>query len=120
MGHIPIRFGAAGRPEGHGLNRRIVAGGATADADHRRIHGSQATRESVPTADRLPAALERLLLLRHGGRGRREADWEYQYRRCRTCGFTVRIIFRPIPDEALLGELRAELAKAFVRNVPDY
>ena len=50
----------------------------------------------------------------------REAHWEYRYRRCRTCGFAVRVILRPIPDQALLEELRAELAKAFVRNVPDY
>jgi hypothetical protein len=54
------------------------------------------------------------------GRATREAHWEFRYRRCRTCGFTVRVILRPIPDEALLGDLRAELARAFVRNVPDY
>ena len=54
------------------------------------------------------------------GDARREAAWEYRYRRCRTCGFTVRVILRPIPDEALLGELRGVLTKAFVRNVPDY
>ncbi len=49
-----------------------------------------------------------------------ESDWEYRYRRCQTCGFTVRVILRPIPDEALLKSLRQELAKSFVRNVPDY
>jgi hypothetical protein len=54
------------------------------------------------------------------GGATREAHWEYRYRRCRTCGFTVRVILRPIPDEALLGKLREELAKSFVRNVPDY
>jgi hypothetical protein len=54
------------------------------------------------------------------GRATREAHWEYRYRRCRTCGFTVRVILRPIPDEALLAELRANLARSFVRNVPDY
>ncbi len=54
------------------------------------------------------------------GGATREAHWEYRYRRCRTCGFTVRVILRPIPDEALLEGLRANLAKAFVRNVPDY
>jgi hypothetical protein len=54
------------------------------------------------------------------GRATREAHWEFRYRRCRTCGFTVRVILRPIPDEALLEDLRAELARAFVRNVPDY
>ena len=50
----------------------------------------------------------------------RETEWEYRYRRCRTCGFTVRVILRPIPDEALLRSLRKELARSFVRNVPDY
>lgn len=50
----------------------------------------------------------------------RGAGWEYRYRRCRTCGFTVRLILRPIPDGALLANLRHELAKSFVRNVPDY
>ncbi len=54
------------------------------------------------------------------GGATREGHWEYRYRRCRTCGFTVRLILRPIPDEALLGDLRAELARSFVRNVPDY
>ena len=54
------------------------------------------------------------------GKASREADWEYRYRRCRTCGFTVRLILRPIPDEALLEELRTQLTKSFVRNVPDY
>lgn len=54
------------------------------------------------------------------GGATREADWEYRYRRCRTCGFTVRVIVRPIVDEALLASLRRELAKSFVRNVPDY
>ena len=54
------------------------------------------------------------------GGPKRETHWEYRYRRCRTCGFTVRFILRPIPDEALLRDLRQELAKSFVRNVPDY
>jgi hypothetical protein len=54
------------------------------------------------------------------GRATREAEWEYRYRRCRTCGFTVRLILRPIPDEAFLANLRRELAKSFIRNVPDY
>jgi hypothetical protein len=54
------------------------------------------------------------------GSATREGDWEYRYRRCRTCGFTVRVILRPILDEALLSTLRRELAKSFVRNVPDY
>ena len=30
----------------------------------------------------------------------REDRWEYQYRRCRACGFTVRVLLRAIPDAA--------------------
>ena len=54
------------------------------------------------------------------GGATREADWEYRYRRCRTCGFTMRVILRPIPDETLLGRLRRGPAGSLVRNVPDY
>ncbi|MBP1777266.1 MAG: hypothetical protein H6Q86_3276 [candidate division NC10 bacterium] len=54
------------------------------------------------------------------GDATRDGAWEYRYRRCRTCGFALRVILRPIPDEALLANLRRELAKSFVRNVPDY
>ena len=54
------------------------------------------------------------------GGATREADWEYRYRRCRMCGFTVRVILRPVQDEALLASLRQALAKSFIRNVPDY
>lgn len=54
------------------------------------------------------------------GATKRGGDWESRYRRCRTCGFTVRVILRPIPDEALLASLRRELATSLVRNVPDY
>ncbi len=53
------------------------------------------------------------------GLARREDRWEYQYRRCRRCGFTVRVILREIPDAALAQELRQILATTFVRNVPD-
>lgn len=53
------------------------------------------------------------------GPAHREDRWEYQYRRCRECGFTVRVLLRPIPDAALAQELRRILATAFVRKVPD-
>jgi len=49
-----------------------------------------------------------------------DGHWEYQYRRCRTCGFTLRMILRDIPDAALIGELRRTLETAFQRNVPDW
>lgn len=54
------------------------------------------------------------------GRAEREGHWEFRYRRCQTCGFTVRVILRQIPDQALIDDLRRQLANSFVRNVPDY
>ncbi len=48
----------------------------------------------------------------------REGEWEYVYKRCRTCGFAVRLIGRAVPDEALLTGLRKILKVAFQRNVP--
>lgn len=49
-----------------------------------------------------------------------EAGWVYGYKRCRTCGFTVRVILRQVPDAVLLADLRRTLANAFQRNVPDF
>jgi hypothetical protein len=48
-----------------------------------------------------------------------EGRWVYQYKRCRKCGFAVRVILREIPDAALAAELRKILANSFVRNVPE-
>jgi hypothetical protein len=48
-----------------------------------------------------------------------DGHWVFQYRRCRTCGFALRVILREIPDAALAAELRKILANAFVRNVPE-
>jgi hypothetical protein len=45
--------------------------------------------------------------------------WVFQYRRCRRCGFAVRVILREIPDTTLANSLRKELAHSFVRNVPE-
>ena len=53
------------------------------------------------------------------GAAHQDGRWIVQYRRCRACGFTVRVVLREIPDEALASELRKILANAFVRNVPD-
>ncbi len=53
------------------------------------------------------------------GSAARDGQWEYQYTRCRTCGFTVRTILRVIPDEALIRDLRRILQNSFQRNVPD-
>ncbi len=55
------------------------------------------------------------------GVGQPQADgrWVFQYKRCRTCGFALRVILREIPDAALAAELRKLLANSFVRNVPE-
>ena len=44
------------------------------------------------------------------GEVRREERYEYAYRRCRTCGFTVRVIVRCLPDQARLADLRTLFA----------
>jgi hypothetical protein len=54
------------------------------------------------------------------GEPHQEERWVSQYKRCRTCGYAVRLVVRPVPDAALLAELRQTLAVAFQRNVPDY
>ena len=54
------------------------------------------------------------------GEPQEEGHWMYQYKRCRKCGFTVRVILREIPDQALIAELRGILATSFQRNVPDF
>jgi len=48
-----------------------------------------------------------------------EGAWVYRYKRCRTCGFTVRTILRQVPDAHLIAELRKLLETAFTRNVPE-
>lgn len=53
------------------------------------------------------------------GTSQQDGRWLYQYKRCRTCGFTVRLILGELADEALLAELRQILETAFLRNVPD-
>ena len=53
------------------------------------------------------------------GERQEDARWVYQYRRCRRCGFAVRVILREIPDTTLVNSLRESLARAFVRNVPE-
>jgi len=49
----------------------------------------------------------------------RDARWVYQYRRCRRCGFAVRVILREIPDTTRVNSLREELARSVLRNVPE-
>ncbi len=48
----------------------------------------------------------------------REDRFEYTYRRCRTCGFTVRGIVRYLPDERRLADLRRLLATTLTKGMP--
>jgi hypothetical protein len=54
------------------------------------------------------------------GETQREERWEYVYKRCRQCGFTVQVILREVPNEALVARLRKELQHSFRRNVPTW
>ncbi len=45
-----------------------------------------------------------------------EDRWVFRYKRCRQCGFTVRVILWEIPDAALAADLRAALTHAFARG----
>ena len=54
------------------------------------------------------------------GRPQEEGCWVFQYRRCQSCGFTVRVILREIPDYALIAEVRKILSTSFMRKDPDY
>jgi hypothetical protein len=45
----------------------------------------------------------------------REERYEYAYRRCRICGFTVRVIVRSLPDQVRLAALR----KLFARTIKE-
>jgi len=54
------------------------------------------------------------------GGAEQEGRWMVQYKRCRRCGFTVRVVLRELPDDKLAAELRQILATAFQRNIPEY
>jgi len=45
--------------------------------------------------------------------------WIFQYKRCRHCGFTVRVILRALPDDAAAAQLRRILTTSFQRNPPE-
>jgi hypothetical protein len=44
----------------------------------------------------------------------------YRYRRCVSCGYTVRLAVRALPDAQLIEQLQKVMATAFTRNVPDF
>jgi len=50
------------------------------------------------------------------GPRRRTTAGSSSYRRCPRCGFTVCLILREVPDEAMLAALRHALARAFVHE----
>ena len=50
------------------------------------------------------------------GSSQEDERWVFQYKRCRECGFVVRLILRVIPNPELAKELRAVLAKTLVRG----
>ena len=54
------------------------------------------------------------------GAAEQEGRWMVQHKRCRRCGFTVRVVLRQLLDAKLAAELRQILATAFQRNVPEY
>ena len=54
------------------------------------------------------------------GEAQRDERWEYVYKRCRRCGFTVQAILRTVPNEALAAKLRSDLRRMFRRNVPGW
>ncbi len=54
------------------------------------------------------------------GPAQQDGHWEYQYRRCRNCGFTVRVILGELPDEGLLRDLRWTLQRSFQRDLLDF
>ena len=49
--------------------------------------------------------------MEHLGAVRREERWEYAYRRCPVCGFTVREIVRYLPDKEQIAKLQGVFAK---------
>ena len=49
---------------------------------------------------------------------RRDVRGVYQDRRCRRCGFTVRVLRHEIPDTTRVATLRESLARAFLRSIP--
>ena len=40
----------------------------------------------------------------------------FQYKRCRKCGFAVRMILREIVDSVMIAQLRETLARSFTRD----
>jgi hypothetical protein len=54
------------------------------------------------------------------GTAEQEGRWMVQYKHCRRCGFTVRVVLRELLDTTMVAKLREILATAFQRNSPEY
>ena len=52
------------------------------------------------------------------GAAAQEGRWMVQYKRCRQCGFTVRVVLRELLDTNLAAELRQILTTTFRRKDP--
>ena len=50
------------------------------------------------------------------GEPQEEGRKVFQYKRCKKCGFALRVILREMPDAALAADLRKTLVKSFVRD----
>ncbi len=50
------------------------------------------------------------------GEPQEDARWVFQYKRCRKCGFALRVILRETPNAALVAELRQTFQYAFTRG----
>lgn len=50
------------------------------------------------------------------GEPQEDDRWIFQYRRCKRCGFALRVILREIPNASLAADLRKTLANSFVRD----
>jgi hypothetical protein len=84
--------------------------------DTHPAHNGYPTRIISPTRSR-PCCFSDMEAV---GEVQQEGRWVYQYTRCQTCGYAVRVIVREIPDAALIADLRRILEASFQRNIPDY
>jgi hypothetical protein len=50
------------------------------------------------------------------GESQDDGRWVFQYKRCRKCGFAVRVILREVPNAALVAELQRTFRYAITRG----
>jgi hypothetical protein len=48
-----------------------------------------------------------------------EGGWIFEYRRCRVCGFTVRLFLRYVPDDTDCTDLRRRLNQCRLSGVAE-